>query len=258
MSNTVPTQTTPEFIRSLLEIVNKVKETLEAADKLFRIDEDLMADGGDPFFGEPDDVVEGKWNPPCSPDLVDLPEPAALAAQVSRDGNASGNEEIDTSDLAPTSVEEWPREVTPGLAEQIVRQRRQEEERLRQDPGDGRHAQSEGDSGDGRHAQSEGDSGDGRHALQPQEVDTSQVVRKRRAPVLHRAKITDTIEEEIIDALVHRNPKPRMQDLATEYGCSQATISRIWKRFLDAQENTSEGTDDEPGGPVRDPEKAVM
>ena len=131
MSNTVPTQTTPEFIRSLLEIVNKVKETLEAADKLFRIDEDLMADGGDPFFGEPDDVVDGKWNPPCSPDLVDLPEPAALAAQVSRDGNASGNEEIDTSDLAPTSVEEWPREVTPGLAEQIVRQRRQEEKRPR-------------------------------------------------------------------------------------------------------------------------------
>ena len=60
------------------------------------------------------------------------------------------------------------------------------------------------------------------------------LVRPRRTRKAPRARITDQVEEAIIDALFNRDVVVRLQDVANEFGCSQSTVRRIKRSYEEA------------------------
>lgn len=65
-------------------------------------------------------------------------------------------------------------------------------------------------------------------ASDAQNTATKPVVKKRRAKPVRRTSVTPELREKILDALLNRNPRPRMVDIASEFEVSQSTISRLW------------------------------
>lgn len=164
----IPEKTSIEFIDGLLAVVAKFEETLIAARSFVLTNNDLVADGGDPFEAVYPDAEEEKVSVPFE--------------------NGDPKSSLLTK-ADPVPVEKWVRNVNADLAEM-----------------------AEGD----------------RFASEERATVVPEVVKKRRAKPVRRTSVTTELRAKILDALLNRNPRPRMVDIATEFEVSQSTISRLW------------------------------
>lgn len=89
-----PKCATVEFIDGLLDIVSRFRETLVSAKAFVEMNNDMEADGGDPFepYGSPESKIE------------------------------ESEGKIDIPDVEPTLPGEWPKACREGLAEEIYKE----------------------------------------------------------------------------------------------------------------------------------------